>query len=54
MVVGVVATLATAAAVATLAPSVVYMFAMLTMAVALLLASRTGERVTRAGRRAAR
>ena len=54
MVVGVIATLATAAAAATLAPSVVYQFAKLTMAVVLGLASRTGERVTRAGRRAAR
>lgn len=45
MVVGIVATLATATAAATMAPSVVYQFAVLTMAVALVLASRTGERV---------
>lgn len=45
MVVGAVATLATAAAVATMAPSVVYQFAVLTMAVTLVLANRTGDRV---------
>ena len=44
----VVATLATLAATATMAPSVVYQFAVLTMAVVILLASRTGERVGRA------
>lgn len=50
IVVAVVATLATCAAAATMAPSVVYQFAVLTMAVVLLLASRGGARVTSTGR----
>lgn len=44
-VVGVIATLGTAAAAATMAPSVVYRFALLTMAVVLIVGSRTGGRV---------